>query len=181
MAFEGKGLKLIWILKGHSSSCRLCLLVNSGGMATASLACGESVARWWISNDYCCEPISMRRSTTLFLIKFLLFLVLGSISEIVITCLQGVSLRTNVPSSFFLLHCFASDGLMYWREKQESHKPNDNPWLRPYYRPRSADIEITAYALLAYSLERDLTVALAISRWLSQQRNSLGGYSSTQV
>lgn len=72
------------------------------------------------------------------------------------------------------------DGLMYWREKQESHKPNDNPWLRPYYRPRSADIEITAYALLAYSLERDLTVALAISRWLSQQRNSLGGYSSTQ-
>lgn len=72
------------------------------------------------------------------------------------------------------------DGLMYWREKQESHKPNDNPWLRPYYRPRSADIEITAYALLAYSLERDLPVALAVSRWLSQQRNSLGGYSSTQ-
>lgn len=70
---------------------------------------------------------------------------------------------------------------MYWREKRESHKPNDNPWLRPYYRPRSADIEITAYALLAYSLERDVTVALAISRWLSQQRNSLGGYSSTQV
>ncbi|XP_015780239.1 PREDICTED: CD109 antigen-like [Acropora digitifera] len=72
------------------------------------------------------------------------------------------------------------DGLIYWREKQESHKPNDNPWLRPYYRPRSADIEITAYALLAYSLERDLPVALAVSRWLSQQRNSLGGYSSTQ-
>lgn len=74
-----------------------------------------------------------------------------------------------------------SDGLMYWQEKQEVSKPNDNPWWRPYYRPRSADIEITAYALLAFSLNKDISVGLAISRWLSQQRNSLGGYSSTQV
>ena len=74
-----------------------------------------------------------------------------------------------------------SDGLMYWQEKQEDSKPNDNPWWRPYYRPRSADIEITAYALLAFSLNNDISVGLAISRWLSQQRNSLGGYSSTQV
>jgi len=72
------------------------------------------------------------------------------------------------------------DGLIYWQEKQGSHKPNDNPWLRPYYRPRSADIEITAYALLAYSREKDISVGLSIARWLSQQRNSLGGYSSTQ-
>lgn len=151
-------------------------------MATASVACGESVARGWVSNDYCCEPVSTGGVNNFIVtVKFLLFLVLGSISEIVITYLQGVSLRTNIPSLFFLLYCFAVDGLMYWREKQESHKPNDNPWLRPYYRPRSADIEITAYALLAYSLERDLPVALAVSRWLSQQRNSLGGYSSTQV
>lgn len=70
---------------------------------------------------------------------------------------------------------------MYWQEKQEDSKPNDNPWWRPYYRPRSADIEITAYALLAFSLNKDISVGLAISRWLSQQRNSLGGYSSTQV
>lgn len=79
-----------------------------------------------------------------------------------------------------ILHNF-SDGLMYWQEKQEDSKPNDNPWWRPYYRPRSADIEITAYALLAFSLNNDIGVGLAISRWLSQQRNSLGGYSSTQV
>lgn len=72
------------------------------------------------------------------------------------------------------------DGLMYWQEKQEVSKLNDNPWWRPYYRPRSADIEITAYALLAFSLNKDISVGLAISRWLSQQRNSLGGYSSTQ-
>lgn len=72
------------------------------------------------------------------------------------------------------------DGLIYWQKKQESHLPNDNPWLRPYYRPRSADIEITAYALLAFTHEKDIGVGLGISRWLSQQRNSLGGYSSTQ-
>lgn len=72
------------------------------------------------------------------------------------------------------------DGLIYWQEKPEVNKPNDNPWWRPYYRPRSADIEITAYALLAFTLNKDISVGLPISRWLSQQRNSLGGYSSTQ-
>ncbi|KAJ7374578.1 hypothetical protein OS493_004916 [Desmophyllum pertusum] len=72
------------------------------------------------------------------------------------------------------------DGLIYWQEKPDVSKANDNPWWRPYYRPRTADIEITAYALLAYSLNKDISVGLPISRWLSQQRNSLGGYSSTQ-
>ncbi|XP_078364931.1 CD109 antigen-like isoform X2 [Oculina patagonica] len=72
------------------------------------------------------------------------------------------------------------DGLIYWEEKQDVSKPSDNPWFRPYYRPRSADIEITAYALLAYSVNKDISVGLPISRWLSQQRNSMGGYSSTQ-
>ena len=82
---------------------------------------------------------------------------------------------------FFCLYSFVSDALIYWQEKQESHQPNDNPWLSPFYRPRTADIEITAYALLAYSLNKEIAIGLAISRWLSQQRNSLGGYSSTQV
>ena len=83
--------------------------------------------------------------------------------------------------TFLVVLLNVSDGLMYWQEKQEDSKPNDNPWWRPYYRPRSADIEITAYALLAFSLNKDISAGLSISRWLSQQRNSLGGYSSTQV
>ena len=87
-----------------------------------------------------------------------------------------IDLCKNISVLFFV-----ADGMMYWQEKQDTHKPNDNPWLLPYYRPRSADIEITAYALLAYSNEKDFNVGLSISRWLSQQRNSLGGYSSTQV
>ena len=81
----------------------------------------------------------------------------------------------------FLVLLNVPDGVMYWQEKQEDSKPNANPWWRPYYRPRSADIEITAYALLAFSLNKDISAGLSISRWLSQQRNSLGGYSSTQV
>ena len=91
-------------------------------------------------------------------------------------CIRAV---THVAFRIILFNL--SDGLIYWQEKQEASKPNDNPWWRPYYKPRSADIEITAYALLAYSLDKDINVGLQISRWLSQQRNSMGGYSSTQV
>ena len=90
-----------------------------------------------------------------------------------------VSIRSRFWSPF-VCFSFPSDGLIYWQQKPD-HTPNDNPWLRPYYRPRTADIEITAYALLAYTLEKDIGVGLPVSRWLSQQRNSLGGYSSTQV
>lgn len=53
--------------------------------------------------------------------------------------------------------------------------------FRPYYMPNSGDIETTAYALLAISLDKDVVNGLPVVRWLSQQRNSLGGYSSTQV
>ena len=90
-----------------------------------------------------------------------------------------ISIRSSFWSPFACFS-FPSDGLIYWQQKPD-HTPNDNPWLRPYYRPRTADIEITAYALLAYTLEKDIGVGLPVSRWLSQQRNSLGGYSSTQV
>ncbi|XP_073231989.1 CD109 antigen-like [Porites lutea] len=92
--------------------------------------------------------------------------------------LVGSSKRTKALNELRKL-ATEKDGLIYWQQKPD-HTPNDNPWLRPYYRPRTADIEITAYALLAYTLEKDIGVGLAVSRWLSQQRNSLGGYSSTQ-
>lgn len=45
----------------------------------------------------------------------------------------------------------------------------------------SLNIEITAYCLLTY-LERGLLAdALSIARWLVAQRNSNGGFVSTQV
>lgn len=72
------------------------------------------------------------------------------------------------------------DGTLHWEEeKSESHQ--GSAWRRPYYRPRSADIEITSYILLVYAHRRDVRTGLPIAQWLAQQRNSLGGYSSTQV
>lgn len=45
----------------------------------------------------------------------------------------------------------------------------------------SAEVEMTAYSLLTYTLLGDVASALPVVKWLSQQRNSLGGFSSTQV
>ena len=73
------------------------------------------------------------------------------------------------------------DGTLYWTEDIKKKDKKERPWFRPYYRPRSADIEITSYALLVYAQRRDRQNGLAVARWLAQQRNSLGGYSSTQV
>ncbi len=45
----------------------------------------------------------------------------------------------------------------------------------------SAEVEMTAYGLLTYTLSGDVASALPVVKWLSQQRNALGGFSSTQV
>ncbi|XP_069042035.1 C3 and PZP-like alpha-2-macroglobulin domain-containing protein 8 isoform X2 [Lepisosteus oculatus] len=44
----------------------------------------------------------------------------------------------------------------------------------------SAEVEMTAYALLTYTQLGDVASALPVVKWLSQQRNALGGFSSTQ-
>lgn len=49
------------------------------------------------------------------------------------------------------------------------------------YKPRSQDVEMTAYALLTYSVRDDVAGSLPILRWLISQQNENGGYSSTQV
>jgi len=40
---------------------------------------------------------------------------------------------------------------------------------------------MTSYALLTYTHRRNVTAALPIVKWLSKKRNSIGGFSSTQV
>lgn len=55
-----------------------------------------------------------------------------------------------------------------------------------WYRPQSADVETSAYALLTVlemesSVSAKIAAALPIVRWLSKQRNSRGGFGSTQV
>lgn len=71
---------------------------------------------------------------------------------------------------------------MYWTATDDNIKAYDNSW---WYRPVTADIETTAYGLLtalimANQTER-LKNGLAITQWLSKQRNANGGFESTQV
>ncbi|GIY59393.1 CD109 antigen [Caerostris extrusa] len=58
-------------------------------------------------------------------------------------------------------------------------------WQKPEvksasYKPQSQDVEMTAYALLTYTVRGDVAGSLPILRWLISQQNEFGGYSSTQ-
>ena len=48
------------------------------------------------------------------------------------------------------------------------------------HEPPSQDIEMTAYVLMTYLVRGDVAGGLPAAKWLLQQRNSLGGYGSTQ-
>ncbi|XP_066478804.1 CD109 antigen [Tiliqua scincoides] len=54
------------------------------------------------------------------------------------------------------------------------------PELSSSWQPRSVDIEAAGYALLSHARQGRLLEGIPIMKWLSQQRNHLGGYSSTQ-
>ncbi|XP_078062139.1 alpha-2-macroglobulin-like [Mustelus asterias] len=72
------------------------------------------------------------------------------------------------------------DGLTHWRREQEPEEEHDYWWRAP-----SAEVEMTAYVLLALLSQpqvptSDLDRAIPIVRWLVKQRNSYGGFASTQ-
>lgn len=75
-----------------------------------------------------------------------------------------------------------SEGHKYWRAQEEDDQIQSGKcW---YYRPVSADVETTAYALMTTLMmngEDKLMQSLPIVRWLSKQRNGNGGFGSTQV
>ncbi|KAA8582937.1 hypothetical protein FQN60_015483 [Etheostoma spectabile] len=52
--------------------------------------------------------------------------------------------------------------------------------LSSSWQPRSADIEMVSYLLLAQHKRGNVTQALSLMKWLSQQRNPDGGFGSTQ-
>ena len=79
---------------------------------------------------------------------------------------------------------FLIDGNRYWGEPKQPEKPREDWFYAPYRQAKSTDIEQTAYGLMASIGKDDKSKAINnidIVRWLSQQRNSLGGWSSTQV
>ncbi|KAI0227872.1 Alpha-2-macroglobulin-like protein 1 [Lamellibrachia satsuma] len=75
----------------------------------------------------------------------------------------------------------SNDGMKHWSTQSGR---SDGPTLAGGEPQSSADIEVTAYILLAY-ITRGLASevvpdAMPIVRWLSKQRNAYGGFSSTQ-
>ncbi|GFO36086.1 alpha-2-macroglobulin-like protein [Plakobranchus ocellatus] len=69
---------------------------------------------------------------------------------------------------------------MYWT-RGKSQPPATNTWF--YQAAPSAEVEMTSYALMSYlQLYQDQAVKMShkISMWLNRQRNSFGGFASTQ-
>ncbi|CAO2606747.1 Pregnancy zone protein [Lemmus lemmus] len=111
---------------------------------------------------------------------------------------------SHVYTKALLAYAFALAGNQVKRSelleslKREAVKEEDSiHWQRPgniqeaktlYYQPRapSAEVEMTAYVLLAYLTalpspsSEDLSSASQIVKWIIRQQNSHGGFSSTQ-
>ncbi|XP_045399853.1 CD109 antigen [Lemur catta] len=73
--------------------------------------------------------------------------------------------------------------MLMWRAEQEEGTQfwvSSASGLSDSWQPRSLDIEVAAYALLSHFLQFQVSEGIPIMRWLSRQRNSLGGFASTQ-
>ncbi|XP_068137594.1 LOW QUALITY PROTEIN: CD109 antigen-like [Hyperolius riggenbachi] len=64
-----------------------------------------------------------------------------------------------------------NDGTKYWSAPSET---------TGYWQPRTTDIETAAYALLSLRRQNRIADGIPVMKWLSQQRNQLGGYISSQ-
>jgi len=74
-----------------------------------------------------------------------------------------------------------NDGTVRWSaqpKKNEAGKAKDTNHY--FYQSQPADIELSSYGLLTYMLLEDKERGLPIVRWLTSERNALGGFSSTQ-
>ncbi|XP_077018359.1 CD109 antigen [Tamandua tetradactyla] len=73
--------------------------------------------------------------------------------------------------------------VLTWRSEQEEGMQfwvSSVSKLSESWQPSSLDIEIAAYALLSHFLQLRVSEGIPIMKWLSRQRNSLGGFASTQ-
>ncbi|KAL3865378.1 hypothetical protein ACJMK2_042770, partial [Sinanodonta woodiana] len=79
--------------------------------------------------------------------------------------------RTRVPNP----------GQKHWIRDEEEKKEKDSNDF--YWRAPSAEVEMTAYVLMAYiagGQEGAVSTAQPVVQWLTKQRNAQGGFSSTQ-
>ncbi|XP_013927698.1 PREDICTED: alpha-2-macroglobulin-like, partial [Thamnophis sirtalis] len=92
--------------------------------------------------------------------------------------------RQEMLDSLQKLAVKEEDGSIHWERPEKQKKTLD----LPYYHPRapSAEVEMTSYVLLAYVAKKpspsqeELTTATTIVKWLTNQQNPNGGFSSTQ-
>ncbi|KFO14389.1 CD109 antigen, partial [Balearica regulorum gibbericeps] len=79
----------------------------------------------------------------------------------------------------------AKEALNILNQRSE-HQGEFRFWITPAseisdsWQPRSIDIELAAYAVLSHFHQDRLAEGIPIMKWLSHQRNHLGGFSSTQ-
>ncbi|XP_041473602.1 CD109 antigen-like isoform X2 [Lytechinus variegatus] len=95
---------------------------------------------------------------------------------------QGGSMNTQTfLNRLNALQTVEDDGrLKYWTDQDEQSTPANDEYYYWWRGPPSTAVEMTGYGLLTYLTLNDVTGSIPIAAWLSQQRNSLGGYSSTQ-
>ena len=63
-----------------------------------------------------------------------------------------------------------------WWERAIPTEEEDNPW---HHQPNSVNIEMTAYALLCLTEQREISKAVPVVNWLFSQQNANGGFAST--
>ena len=87
---------------------------------------------------------------------------------------MNARLRDNV-------YMLSSDTSMYW-SRGRNQPPATNSWF--YRAAPSAEVEMTAYALMSYLKfyrKKGVQMSSKIAVWLTRQRNAFGGFASTQV
>ncbi|XP_052280995.1 CD109 antigen-like [Dreissena polymorpha] len=71
-----------------------------------------------------------------------------------------------------------SGGTIHWHKDQEASIQSH--WQPAHSQANPIDIEMTAYNLLVTAEAGDMSMGLPILKWITAQRNSNGGFSSTQ-
>ncbi|NXP00561.1 A2ML1 protein, partial [Certhia brachydactyla] len=95
--------------------------------------------------------------------------------------LAGLQEQQQAQLQRLAQHSVSAEGQLYWQRKGHVQKPSKPSWAMA----APAEVEMTAYVLLAYLSQpslspADLGTASQIVRWLCKQQNPYGGFASTQ-
>ena len=83
-------------------------------------------------------------------------------------------------NSIILFYRFSLEGVQHWH-KNQTRTSIHYYWRPPYQQADPIDIETSAYALLVHAANKDYVAGMPILKWLTRQRNAIGGFASTQV